>query len=214
MKTKIFLSLFIVTGIGNFLLSGATLIQEIKFPADKDQELAGKKNETVIIRTELGEIHARLDLRRAPVTSLNFLRYVDADLFDSTCFYRVVRLDNQPNDSIRIEVIQGGRYENEDNGFPPIIHETTEMTGIRHRNATISMARTRPGSATSEFFICVGDQPELDFGGKRNPDGQGFAAFGKITKGMDVVKRIHSINPSGQYIESPVLILDIVRAGK
>jgi peptidyl-prolyl cis-trans isomerase A (cyclophilin A) len=88
------------------------------------------------------------------------------------------------------------------------------MTGIRHRNGTISMARSKPGSATSEFFICIGDQPELDFGGKRNPDGKGFAAFGKIIKGMDVVKRIHSINPSGQYLETPVLISDITRARK
>ena len=174
----------------------------------------GKKKETIIIRSGIGEIYARLDLRRAPVTSLNFLRYVDAGLFDSTCFYRVVRFDNQPKDSVRIEVIQGGRYENEDNGFPPIIHETTEITGIRHRNGTVSMARSRPGSATSEFFICIGDQPELDFGGKRNPDRQGFAAFGKVIKGMDVVRQIHATNSSGQYLEKPVLITEIIRAGK
>jgi len=174
----------------------------------------GKKKETIIIRSGIGEIYARLDLRRAPVTSLNFLRYVDAGLFDSTCFYRVVRSDNQPKDSVRIEVIQGGRYENEDNGFPPIIHETTEITGIRHRNGTVSMARSRPGSATSEFFICIGDQPELDFGGKRNPDRQGFAAFGKVIKGMDVVRQIHATNSSGQYLEKPVLITEIIRAGK
>jgi peptidyl-prolyl cis-trans isomerase A (cyclophilin A) len=86
------------------------------------------------------------------------------------------------------------------------------MTGIRHRNGTISMARYVPGTATSEFFICVGDQPELDFGGRRNPDRQGFAAFGKIIKGMDVVKRIHSIIAPDQYLEEPVLILEIVRA--
>ena len=175
---------------------------------------SAKKKETVIIRTELGDIYARIDLRKAPVTSLNFLRYVDSNMFDSACFYRVVRLDNQPDNSYKIEVIQGGRYENEDNGFPPITHETTEMTGIRHKNGTISMARNGPGSATSEFFICVGDQPELDFGGKRNPDRQGFAAFGKIIKGMDVVKKIHSISQSGQYLQTPVLILEIARVGK
>lgn len=174
----------------------------------------GKKKETIIIRSGIGEIYARLDLRRAPVTSLNFLRYVDAGLFDSTCFYRVVRFDNQPKDSIRIEVIQGGRYENEDNGFPPIIHETTKMTGIRHRNGTVSMARSTPGSATSEFFICIGDQPELDFDGKRNPDRQGFAAFGKVIKGMDVVRKIHATNSSGQYLIKPVLITEIIRTGK
>lgn len=173
-----------------------------------------KKRETIIIRTELGEIHARLDLRRAPVTSLNFLRYVDADMFDNASFYRIVRMDNQLRDSVKIEVIQGGRNRNEDNGFPPIIHETTAITGIRHKNGTISMARSQPGTATSEFFICIGDQPELDFGGKRNPDGQGFAAFGKIIQGMKVVKQIHSINQSGQYLEKPVMIFHIERAGK
>jgi peptidyl-prolyl cis-trans isomerase A (cyclophilin A) len=173
---------------------------------------SGQKKETVIIRTEFGDIYARLDLKRAPVTSSNFLRYIDAGLFDSTCFYRVVRSDNQPRDSILIEVIQGGRYEDEESVFPSITHETTAMTGIRHRNGTISMARYVPGTATSEFFICVGDQPELDFGGRRNPDRQGFAAFGEIIKGMDVVKRIHSIIAPDQYLEEPVLILEIVRA--
>jgi peptidyl-prolyl cis-trans isomerase A (cyclophilin A) len=173
---------------------------------------AGHKKETIIIRTEFGDIYARLDLEKAPVTSSNFLRYVDADLFDSTCFYRVVKSDNQPRDSVLIEVIQGGRYEDEESVFPAISHETTEMTGIRHRNGTISMARSVPGTATSEFFICIGDQPELDFGGRRNPDRQGFAAFGEIIKGMDVVNRIHSILAPDQYLEKPVLILEIVRA--
>ncbi|MCK7541723.1 MAG: peptidylprolyl isomerase [Marinilabiliales bacterium] len=81
--------------------------------------------------------------------------------------------------------------------FTPITHETTEQTGIMHRDGVISMARWTPGTATSEFFICVGDQPELDYGGKRNPDLQGFAAFGKVTRGMDVVERIHGINAPG-----------------
>ena len=166
----------------------------------------------IIIKTELGDIHAKIDLKRAPVTSSNFLRYIDAGLFDSACFYRVVRTDNQPDNKVLIEVIQGGRYEEEERGFPPIAHETTAMTGIRHRNGTISMARVEPGSATSEFFVCVGDQPELDYGGMRNPDLQGFAAFGKVTRGMDVVKRIHSINAPGQYLDEPVVILEIIRA--
>lgn len=170
----------------------------------------GKKE--VIINTGFGEIHVALDLQNAPVTSANFLRYVDAGLFDSACFYRVVRPDNQQNDSIRIAVIQGGRYNQEETGgFPPIAHETTEMTGIRHLNGTISMARWTPGTATSEFFICVGDQPELDYGAKRNPDGQGFAAFGQVTKGMDVVMKIHSIEAPTQYLDKPILIYSIKR---
>ncbi|MFZ2351044.1 MAG: peptidylprolyl isomerase [Bacteroidales bacterium] len=169
-------------------------------------------NKEVIINTGFGEIHVALDLQNAPVTSANFLRYVDAGLFDSACFYRVVRTDNQQNDSIRIAVIQGGRYNQEETGgFPPIAHETTEMTGIRHLNGTISMARWTPGTATSEFFICVGDQPELDYGAKRNPDGQGFAAFGQVTKGMDVVMKIHSIEAPAQYLDKPILIYSIKR---
>jgi peptidyl-prolyl cis-trans isomerase A (cyclophilin A) len=170
------------------------------------------KKEQVIIVTELGDIHVAVDPENAPVTTANFLRYVDAGLFDSACFYRVVRPDNQPKDSVRIAVIQGGRYEEEETGgFPPVAHETTEQTGIRHLNGVISMARWTPGTATSEFFICVGDQPDLDFGGKRNPDGQGFAAFGKVTKGMDVVMKIHGIEAPAQYLEKPVMIYRITR---
>lgn len=168
--------------------------------------------EQVIIKTELGDIHVALDLKNAPVTSANFLKYVDARLFDSACFYRVVRPDNQPNDPVRIAVIQGGRYEKEETGgFPPIAHETTDQSGIRHLGGTISMARWTPGTATSEFFVCVGDQPELDFRGKRNPDGQGFAAFGRVTRGMDVVMKIHSVEAPGQYLEKPVVIYNITR---
>lgn len=168
-------------------------------------------NTSVIIMTELGEIHASLDMKNAPVTTSNFLRYVDNHLFDSSCFYRVVRIDNQPDNPVKIEVIQGGRFENETGGLPPITHETTKMTGIRHRNGTISMARTEPGTASSEFFICIGDQKELDFAGRRNPDGQGFAAFGRVTEGMDIVKRIHAIKADNQYLDHPVLILEIKR---
>jgi len=168
--------------------------------------------EQVVISTELGDIHVTLDLKNAPVTSANFLRYVDAHLFDSACFYRVVRPDNQPGDSVRIAVIQGGRYEKEETGgFPPIAHETTEQTGIKHNDGVFSMARWTPGTATSEFFICVGDQHELDYGGKRNPDGQGFAAFGKVSGGLEVVRKIHSIEAPRQYLDKPVIIYHITR---
>ena len=169
------------------------------------------KKEKIIIKTEFGNIHATIDLKRAPVTASNFLRYIDAGLFDSTCFYRVVRLDNQPDNKVLIEVIQGGRYEEEEGGFAPIAHETTAVTGIHHRKGTISMARAEPGSANSEFFVCISDQPALDYGGMRNPDLQGFAAFGKVTRGMDVVNKIHSINAPGQYLDKPVVILEIIR---
>jgi peptidyl-prolyl cis-trans isomerase A (cyclophilin A) len=170
-----------------------------------------KGTDIVIIQTELGDITVKPDIEGAPVTSQNFLRYVDSGLYRNSCFYRIVRMDNQPYNKIKIEVIQGGSFENENNGFEPVVHETTAMTGIRHTDGTISMARMEPGTATSEFFICVGDQPELDFGGKRNPDGQGFAAFGRVIGGMDVVKKIHSIKTPDQYLEKPIKIYNIIR---
>jgi peptidyl-prolyl cis-trans isomerase A (cyclophilin A) len=172
---------------------------------------SGVSNPQVLIKTEYGDISVELYADRAPVTVMNFLRYVDSSLFSNSSFYRIVKMDNQPHDSVKIEVIQGGRFEDEDNGFAPVIHEGTNETGIRHLNGVISMARTIPGSATSEFFICIGDQPELDFGGMRNKDGNGFAAFGKVISGMDVVKRIHNLRAPDQYLEKRVKIFGIER---
>jgi peptidyl-prolyl cis-trans isomerase A (cyclophilin A) len=169
------------------------------------------KDTEVTIKTEYGDIVVELYAGKAPVTVSNFLKYADSKLYMNTSFYRVVRMDNQLRDSIKIEVIQGGRRNEENKGFPAIRHETTAETGIHHLNGVISMARSAPGTATSEFFICVGDQPDLDFGGKRNKDGQGFAAFGKVIEGMDVVAKIHSLNAPGQYLENPVKILSIER---
>jgi len=172
---------------------------------------AGSKNPEVTIKTEYGDIVVELYADKAPETVKNFLKYVDSMLYKNTSFYRVVRMDNQLRDSIKIEVIQGGRRDEGNNGFPPIRHETTSETGVRHLNGVISMARSVPGSATSEIFICVGDQPDLDFGGRRNKDGQGFAAFGIVIKGMDVVAKIHSLNAPGQYLEKTVKIFNIER---
>lgn len=164
------------------------------------------RNPVAVIDTGAGEIEVTLFIDKAPVTVSNFLHYVDNHLYDNTCFYRVVRMDNQPSDSIRIEVIQGGRYNEEEDMFEPVRHETTAETGIRHLDGTISMARNEPGSATSEFFITVGDQPELDYGGMRNRDGQGFAAFGRVTKGMNVVRKIHAARADGQYLSDTIPI--------
>jgi peptidyl-prolyl cis-trans isomerase A (cyclophilin A) len=172
--------------------------------------VAAQKYPEVMIRTEYGDIVVELYADKAPVTVANFLRYVDSMLFMNSSFYRIVRMENQLRDSIKIEVIQGGRRDAEDSGFAPIRHETTSETGILHLNGVISMARSVPGSATSEFFICIGDQPELDFGGLRNKDGQGFAAFGRVIKGMDIVKKIHLNKAPGQYLEKPVKIFNIV----
>ena len=166
----------------------------------------------VKMKTDLGDIIIEIDTINAPVTAVNFLKYVDDKIFNSAFFYRVVRMDNQPNNEIKIEVIQGGLgFDESPLSLPPIEHETTDKTGILHKDGVISMARMEPGTASSEIFICVGDQPELDFGGKRNSDGQGFAAFGKVIKGMDVVREIQSKPDKEQMLVTPVNILEVVR---
>lgn len=167
----------------------------------------------VVIETEQGEIHVTLQDENAPVTVANFLRYVYDGMYDGGRFHRVVRMDNQPNDTIRIEVIQGGvNLERMTENGDPIPLERTSVTGLRHLDGTISMARFRPDTAVSDFFICIGDQPELDFGGMRNPDGQGFAAFGQVTQGMDVVRTIQSGVTDGQTLIFPARIIAIRRA--
>lgn len=164
-----------------------------------------------LIKTSLGDITVELYPGKAPITVANFLKYVDAHLYDSSSFFRAVRLDNQPNNLVKIEVIQGG-YVDSLKQFPPIPMETTSQTGVHHLDGTISMARSSPASATCSFFICINDQLSLDYGGKRNPDGQGFAAFGKVTNGMDVVKKIQQLYPEQeQYFKPPVTIVSIER---
>jgi len=166
----------------------------------------------VVFRTERGEIEMEVDTIRAPITGKNFLRYVDGGFFTNGSFYRVVRQDNQPNDSIRIDVIQAGASrEKRGQGFPPIELERTSVTGIKHLDGTISMARAGVNSATSSFFICLGTQPALDFGGMRNPDGQGFAAFGRVVRGLDVARRIQNEAANGQSLVTPVAIHDATR---
>ena len=167
----------------------------------------------VLLETEQGAIEVELEDARAPITTANFLRYLDGGFYDGGRFHRTVKMDNQPDNKIRIEVIQGGPTpERAKQGFPPIPLERTSQTGLSHKDGTISMARFAPDSATSDFFICIGDQPSLDFGGMRNPDGQGFAAFGHVVKGMDVVKKIQNSPAEGQRLTPPVTIMKAQRA--
>ena len=166
----------------------------------------------VVVETEMGTFELEVDIDRAPVTAANFLRYVDGGYYDGGTFFRTVHADNQPNDSIRIAVIQGGRNaELEAESFPPIPLERTSETGIMHVDGAVSMGRSGPDTATQSFFICIGDQPSLDFGGMRNPDGQGFAAFGRVVAGMDVVRAIHEAPYEAQQLTPPVEIPRIYR---
>jgi peptidyl-prolyl cis-trans isomerase A (cyclophilin A) len=162
----------------------------------------------VVIETELGSIEVELSPAQAPATVANFLRYVKAGHYDGGVFHRTVTLANQAQNKVKIEVVQAGADPaREKEAFPAIALERTRDTGLRHLDGTISMARDGPDSATSDFFICIGDQPELDFAGKRNPDGQGFAAFGRVVSGVDVVGRIQHSPAQGQVLTPPVRIV-------
>ena len=165
----------------------------------------------VVIQTALGDIEVEIDSIHAPITSANFLRYVDLGFYRVGRFHRTVREDNQPGSKVKIAVVQAGLDSLRVKDFPPIPLERTSVTKLKHIDGAISMARDGPNTATSDFFICVGDQPALDFGGRRNPDGQGFAAFGRVVLGMDVVRKIHLAPAEGQTLEPPIRIEDIVR---
>ena len=176
------------------------------------------KNVRVVMSTSQGDIEIELFMEQAPITAGNFLKLVDGGHFDGASFYRVVTFEND-NGNPKIEVIQGGLGDAE-SPFDPIDHETTEQTGILHTDGVISMARGDVGTASSEFFICIGDQPGLDHGNSRNADMQGFAAFGKVVEGMDVVGKINELPADatsdsdytqGQILEEPVVISSVRR---
>ena len=167
----------------------------------------------VVVQTELGDIEIEVDSARAPGTAANFLKYVDLKHYDGGTFHRTVKMNNQPDNQVKIEVIQAGvNPDRAKDGFPPIPLERTNKTGLLHKDGAVSMARGGADSATSGFFICINDQPSLDFGGQRNADGQGFAAFGRVVRGMDVVRRIQQApNTDAQRLTPPIKIIAVVR---
>jgi len=169
---------------------------------------------TICITTLHGEIHVQLALHEAPLTVANFLTYVRDQAYHDGRIWRTVvtNPDNQPNNSVKIDVIQATVAD----GFiklPAIPMERTSDTGLCHRDGTISMARFAPDSAQADFFICIGDQPALDFGGTRNPDGQGFAAFGQVIRGMDVVRMIQRQPQHEQNLTPAIVITSITVIG-
>ena len=167
----------------------------------------------VIVETEFGEIEIEVDTVRAPATAANFLKYVDGGMYDGGRFHRTVKPDNQPDQEVKIEVIQAGASGARLRDFPPPIPlERTNATTLAHKDGVVSMARGRPDTARDGFFICIGDQPELDYGGRRNADGQGFAAFGRVVRGMDVVKKIQLAPADGQNLRPPITIVRVKRA--
>ena len=171
------------------------------------------KKTNVALRTSQGDIIIELYSDKAPITANNFLRHLDEGFYDGSSFYRTVTIEND-NGNPKIEVIQGG-IGDRIKPFSAIKHESTDITGLSHIDGTISMSRYEVDTATSDFFICIGDQKGLDFGGTRNKDGLGFSAFGRVISGMDVVRKINLL-PSekktentyvqGQMLNNPVLI--------
>lgn len=185
-------------------------------PTFADEEIIPR----VVMETDAGILEIELYIDRAPLSAGRFLAYVDNGLYaDGGTFYRAVRQDND-NGTPVIEVVQGG-ISDSSKALPRIAHESTRHTGLRHLNGVISLARdSSPETDGGNFFICIGDQPALDHGGQRNPDGLGFSAFGKVAKGMDAVRSIHRMSsgaesPSpytkGQMLDKPVRILKVYR---
>jgi len=172
------------------------------------------ENPHVVIETSFGDIELELFDKKAPKTASAFLAYVDSGFYDNSNFYRVLNITNQPSDAPKTELIQGGLWKTNNakarslKGTP---HESTQQTGILHKTGVISMARNEPGSATTEFFICMADEPGLDHGGANMTDKLGFAAFGRIVKGMDVAKTIYKESDVNQQFKTPIIIFKIVR---
>jgi peptidyl-prolyl cis-trans isomerase A (cyclophilin A) len=188
-------------------------MEEASAPASGGDNQQERGMVRVLIETERGAIEVAVDPVHAPMTTANFLGYVDGGFYNGGQFHRTVTMANQPNNAVRIEVIHASVNPNRvQERFDPIPLERTSVTGLAHRDGTISMGRFAPDSAIADFFICIGDQPSLDFGGARNPDGQGFAAFGQVAQGMEVVRAIQRAPAEGQKLVPPVRILTVRRA--
>jgi peptidyl-prolyl cis-trans isomerase A (cyclophilin A) len=171
-------------------------------------------NPHIEIQTKQGNIELELFPKQAPKTVAAFLSYIDSGYFFNANFYRVLNLQNQPINAPKTELIQGGIWKSNNQlatHLPGIPHESTEQTGIHHTDGVISLARSAPGTAGAEFFICIGDQRGLDVGGENMADKLGFAAFGKVVKGMNIVMKISQENESDQYFRPPVPIYNIIR---
>lgn len=168
----------------------------------------------VVIKTPAGDIEVELYPRQAPKTVGAFLSYVDSGFYRNASFYRILNAENQPMGANDSKLIQGGIWRTDHAkaaGVPGVPHEPTSQTHILHTDGTISLARGAPGTGTTEFFICIGNQPGYDFGGENNPDGQGYAAFGKVVRGMDVVRAIYESPENNQSFTPPIPIVNISR---
>lgn len=172
------------------------------------------KDPTIKIETNFGDIYVELYPDKAPKTVAGFLSYVDAGYFKNTSFYRVLKREDQPSNAFKSELIQGGLWASDykkQKAIPGIPHESTKETGLLHKTGTISLARSEPGTASTEFFICLSNQPVYDFGGEASPEGLGFAPFGRVVEGMKIVRQINSQPDTATTFLRPIKIINIIR---
>jgi peptidyl-prolyl cis-trans isomerase A (cyclophilin A) len=192
---------YIIICISIFTLLTACAPKKYKYPRVK-------------IQTERGDMVVELYPDKAPKTVAAFLSYVDAGYYNNSTFYRVWNDDNQVIDAYKARLIQGGLWRTNPKlslKLPGVPHETTKQSGIQHTNGVISLARAAPGTATTEFFICIGNQYGFDYGGANNPDGQGYASFGKVVEGLGVMRNIYDAPEEGEYFVPPIMLYNIVR---
>ena len=142
------------------------------------------RTQSVTLQTSAGAIVIAVEVERAPITAANFLAYVDKKRLDGVGFYRAVKV------APGFGLVQGGTHGQPKRQLPPIAHEPTTRTGLTHGDGAVSMARLTPGTASGDFFICVGDMPSMDAHPDQPGDNQGFAVFGHVVSGMDVVRTI------------------------
>ena len=171
------------------------------------------KNPHIVIETRLGDIEVELFPGKAPKTVAAFLSYVDSGFYNHTSFYRVLKTEELPTAS-NAGIIQGGMWQTNPAKkitVPGVAHETTKQSGLTHESGTISLARLAPGTGNTEFFICIGDQSPLDAGRRGTEDGQGYAAFGTVFKGMDIVRKIQGQKSHGDKFDAAIEIIKITR---
>lgn len=178
MKRRLFLA-----AMASLALAGPVAAQT---PAPAPSAPAAAPAVRVKLETADGPIVLELYPDKAPITAKNFLRYVDEKRFDGATFYRASKVPNAPEYGL----VQGGVQNDPKRVLKPIAHEPTTKTGLSHTDGAISMGRTSPGTATSDFFIVVGDMTYMDADPKQPGDNLGFATFGKVVEGMDTVKKI------------------------
>ena len=172
------------------------------------------KQPTIKIQTNFGDIIVELYPEKAPKTVAGFLSFIDSGYFKNSSFYRVLKKEDQPSNAFKSELIQGGIWQTDYKKqitIPGIPHESTKESGLLHKTGIISLARAAPGTASTEFFICLSDQPVYDYGGEASPEGLGFAPFGKVIKGMAIVRQIHSQPDVDTRFTPPIKIKNIKR---